>query len=723
MVVFCAPGREPVETSSNHPVAVGVRTAGNHRMHTTNDRVRDGTRADIEVELLAKQTKTVSGDEVELLLVDDTVHRNFYLVRTPEEGDTSIEPGSTLRGSRVLGVDPTTQGRITQKDCPDCDGTLREGQIIDAVQPVYREAASRFDLKQTFGIVDDTASLYPIGEEGRRDDWNPMDLEVSIRSPDYVCINCGQEFAARELRPSNHSETADSELLMENMASSHASPADASMGLAAGGAKDVNNFRDNIANGYTPQAEAISDEGLFYDYYFETGEGQDTNALFSPRYATAVSEHPLSGETEQYLSVGLDSTLSIDEFERPTLDLVVVLDVSGSMGNEFDSYYYDEQGNKRAADSGAETKMEAATQSLSALTRHLSSEDHLGIVLFNSNAHIAKPIRDVGSTDMATIRGHIRDIQSGGGTNLADGFEQAVDMLAEIEPDGDVEQRVVFMTDMMPNTGRTGASELVQLFEEAASDGIHTTFVGMGLDTNAELADHLSGIRGANQYFIHSAEEFEERLDDEFEYMVTPLVYDLDLDVKTEGFEIESVHGSPANNPNEGQLMHVGTLFPSAKEDEKARGGVVLVRLDQVRADGELELVASWTERDGTAYTEEVVVDLPDEEETYDHDGIRKAIVLTRYARQLRSWSEDVHNYGDMSDGVDDWNQQDMRGEHERTSVPLIVVNEYATAFERLQDYLEVEIEAVDDPKLQQEIDLLDTLTPEQSAVSGGIGE
>jgi len=77
-----------------------------------------------------------------------------------------------------------------------------------------------------------------------------------------------------------------------------------------------------------------------------------------------VSDHPISGKAERYLSVGLDSTLSVDEFERPRLDLVAVLDVSGSMDSPFDAYYYDEHGRKREAEDDAATKLDAATQSL-----------------------------------------------------------------------------------------------------------------------------------------------------------------------------------------------------------------------------------------------------------------------------------------------------------------------------------------------------------------------
>ena len=276
------------------------------------------------------------------------------------------------------------------------------------------------------------------------------------------------------------------------------------------------------------------------------------------------------------------------------------------------------------------TKLEAAIESLCALTEQLHAEDRLGVVLYDHRAHVAKPLRDVGSTDMSAIRRHIREITAGGSTNLADGFEAAVDMLVDETPQGDSEQRVVFMTDMMPNAGTTGEDALTELFAEAAVEGIHTTFVGMGLDANAELAETLSGIRGANHYFIHSAEEFKQRLGDEFDYMVTPLVYDLTLEVEADGYEIAAVHGSPTAEDATDRLMHVGTLFPSAKQEGEARGGVILVRLTQTSSDPDLELQASWTERNGGQHTERVSVTVPETTETYEHDGVRKAIVLAR---------------------------------------------------------------------------------------------
>jgi Ca-activated chloride channel family protein len=604
--------------------------------------------------------------------------------------------------------------------CPDCSGAIRDGCLADTVETAIATAARAAGVTQRFGVVDDQTTITPVGQDTAGvDDWQPMHGTETLSPPEYVCTDCGRHLSSYELQravddsDTTHGEPVTDQAPLESIEHSmdyNAAPAsNETLGMATGGAKDVGNFRENVEEGYTPQPEAISDEGLFYDYHFETGDRDATGseAAFSPRYATAASEHPLTGEREQFVSVGLDSTLSMAEFERPRLDLVAVLDVSGSMDSPFDAYYYDEHDRRHEVED-AGTKMEAAADALCALTEQLDDDDRLGVVLYNSRAHLAKPLRDVGRTNMDAIRRHIRDVQAGGGTNLEDGFEAAVDLLQDGRTDASVERRVVFMTDMMPNTGQTGETALTERFERAAEHGIHTTFVGMGLDENAELADALSGVRGANHYFVHSTEEFERRLGDEFDYMVTPLVYDLALELDAGAHDVAAVHGAPDADPDSGRLLDVGTLFPSAKSDGEARGGVVLVRLDDVDATEPLELEASWTERDGSEHAERVTIALPGETPYYGHDGIRKAVALSRYARELRAWARDVHHADDR--GVDDWISADQRGEHERESVALHVSSAHAARFADLRSYLEREQAAVGDETLQQERELLAAL-------------
>ncbi|WP_257301023.1 VWA domain-containing protein [Haloarchaeobius sp. FL176] len=693
-------------------------------MNATYSDLNEEERIDITVEFVSRRVLDSGGNRVCRLLVEDDTGSRFAIFVTPDKGFLGgLRTGGKYTFTGLLGSAPSGPVSRGTPDCPACGGPLRRGVVADAVDTAITDAVSPLGVEQLFAIIDEQTT---VSRAERRtdvvDDWQPMNVggksESAVTAPDYVCSDCGRTLDSRELHE-NQGEIVDS-VANESPAAAPSRAAPETVGLATGGAKDVENFRENIANGYTPQPESISTEGLFYDYYFETGERTESDALFAPRYAAAARENPLTGETDQFLSVGLDSTLALEDFQRPQLDIVTVLDVSGSMNSQFDSYYYDEHGRERETESGSETKLEAATEALCALTERLRDDDRLGVVLYNHRAHVAKPLRDVGSTDMDAIRGHIRDIAAGGSTNLADGFEAAVDMLVEDAETGepgyeeDVERRVVFMTDMMPNTGTTDESSLTQLFEDATTTGIHTTFVGMGIGANAEFADTLSGIRGANHYFVQSGEEFEQRLGDEFGYMVTPLVYDLELELVGEGHEIAAVHGSPSADKSSGQLMQVETLFPSAKEDGEARGGVVLVEVEQVGAEPEMELVASWTERDGSEHDETVTVELPTEPGEYDHTGIRKAIALARYAGELRDWTGDVHERANGSSGVDDWLLPDQRSKHERESIPLVVPAAYAERFSSLRDYLHEEMDALDDSTLQQELNLLETLCQKQ---------
>ena len=78
--------------------------------------------------------------------------------------------------------------------------------------------------------------------------------------------------------------------------------------------------------------------------------------LFCPLYSLAVSPDPLlaanaSGSggvpPEVHVAVGLDSGLNASDAARKPLNLVVLLDVSGSMGSSFDTYYYDQAGQQQ----------------------------------------------------------------------------------------------------------------------------------------------------------------------------------------------------------------------------------------------------------------------------------------------------------------------------------------------------------------------------------------
>jgi Ca-activated chloride channel family protein len=232
----------------------------------------------------------------------------------------------------------------------------------------------------------------------------------------------------------------------------------------------------------------------------------------------------------------------------------------------------------------------------------------------------------------------------------------------------------------------------------------------MGIDANEDLIDSLSSVRGANHYFVHSVSEFEQRLDDEFEYMVTPLVFDLSLKVESSAYEIAEVYGSPGEEVENGEVMNVTTLFPSPKEDGETRGGVVLLKLEKkgsAEGTGEIGLEAGWVERDGTEGNEVLQVSVP-EEPVFDNSGIRKAVLLARYGREMRDWIEMVRSGESRREGKDDWVGSGERERWEQESVPLTLPEGYEDRFDNIRSYIEAEMEGLEDDSLGQEVETVE---------------
>jgi Ca-activated chloride channel family protein len=492
--------------------------------------------------------------------------------------------------------------------------------------------------------------------------------------------------------------------------------AQSSVGLATGGAKDAANFRQNVEEGYLPLPTDVSYEGLFYDYYFETGDPGRCSTLFCPTAAPATTPDPLSGETERYVSVGLNSGL--DEFERPPLDLVVTMDVSGSMSAQFDEYYYDRFGNRQEIEreGEAKTKVEIAREVVASMTERLRPDDRFGMVVYESQSSVAKPLREVERTDMAAIRGHIRELEAGGGTRLSAGLDDAVELLAEVTDDdetGEREHRTIVLTDAMPNLGDTDDGGLQGRLESAAERDVHATFVGVGVDFNTELVDAITAVRGANYYSVHSERQFEERLNEEFRYMVTPLAYDLSVELRGESYEIEQVYGSSAAEDSTADLLRANTLFPSPTEDGRTRGGVILAKLASVGT-GPARLVATWENRDGSTGRSTARFAFPDGEATaYAGGGVRKAVLLTRYADLLKSWTVDQRERAGEpeTDGirVPDYPERRL-GEWERQSRDLAVSEAYRERFREFLAYFRRERQALGDDRLEQEVEVLERL-------------
>jgi Ca-activated chloride channel family protein len=609
--------------------------------HTYAD-VEEGVRHDVEVEFVTRRAVDVGDARVHRLVVADRTGAQFAVLVAPDRDVLSdLKTGETYRIEGLLGADPVPPAG--DRDCPDCGGDLRPGVAVDAADPAVARAAVRLDLTDRFGVVDGVSAVGEPSADGLVDGWRPMDGVDRPGPPARVCTDCGRGVEADEL---------DGPVRGRSEA-----PVD------AGTTPETVGFRERVANGLTPRPGDVRDARLFADH--RLGSGSADRDGVAPRHAAAASDHPLTGETERYLSVDLHAAR--ETVERPRLDLVVALDVSGSMDGRL----------------GGTTKLAAAKRAFRALTRRLHPADRLGVVLFDHRAHVARSLRGVESTDLAALRRHVDDLGTGGGTDLGGGVGAAVDRLADAGSDPAVERRAVVVT------GETVGPDLVERAADAAARGVHVTTVGLGVSDRVDGVAALSGVRGATHRTADTAAAAERLLGETFDYLVAPLAFDLTVDVDATGVEVTAVHGVPAAEAATGRLVDVGTLFPAPPDETYC--DYVLVGLTRTVGDPAVDLTSSWTERDGTTRTVRGTAAVPTTPEAFGDDAVRTAVALARYARELRDWARTVHD-----DAADD--------------VPLTVTDERAARFDRLRTYLAREAEAVGDDGLRREVDVLDRL-------------
>jgi len=493
------------------------------------------------------------------------------------------------------------------------------------------------------------------------------------------------------------------------------------IGLAVGGAKGISNFRQNIKSGYLPLPTDITCEGLYYDYYFDTGQTRACNKLYCPSYSYAVTRDPISNKTDYYLSVGLNSGMKESDFARKNLNLVIVMDMSGSMGEVFNSYYYDGAGNQVQLpwNERSTRKIEVAKDAVLSILDQLNGDDRFGIVLYDTDAYLLQGMTQVWRADMDEVGDRVSDIQPGDSTNLAAGMQLATDLLAEYADSDpyDYETRIIFITDAMPNTGETGAYSLLSMFKDNAANNIYTTFIGVGVDFNSQLIDYVTKTRGANYYSVHSPHECISTVEEEFDYMVTPLIFNLRLALESDDWKIEQVYGSPEADKATGELMKVNTLFPSKRVEGETKGGLILLKLRNTgHENGPVYLSTSYEDRDGRKDGSEAKIYLEAEQpEYFDNSGIRKGVLLARYTDLCQNWLIDEREHFNWSksweprisyeEGICIPNYQ--LGQWERTSLPLTVSSPYKPLFRDFSGYFSDEISEIGDNTLLQELQIL----------------
>eukprot|EP01084_Bolivina_argentea_P298818 514996_1 len=172
-------------------------------------------------------------------------------------------------------------------------------------------------------------------------------------------------------------------------------------------------------------------------------------------------------EYEYYLSVGLNSNIKKDEFKRKNLNLVIILDKSGSMNNKFRNYSNDTDSSSDSSDSDNEqdnngntnndTQMTIANNSVIALLKHLTDKDRFGLVTFDTSATIIQKLQFMNEINLIELKQNIISIKADGGTDFECGYNCSIELYKKLLDinNNEYENRIIVLTDAQPNVGTT----------------------------------------------------------------------------------------------------------------------------------------------------------------------------------------------------------------------------------------------------------------------------
>lgn len=186
------------------------------------------------------------------------------------------------------------------------------------------------------------------------------------------------------------------------------------------------------------------------------------------------------------LRVALQAPVVVREGQRTPVNLVVVMDRSGSMEGE-----------------KLHRAREAAVQAL----RQLGPDDIFSLVTYESDIQTVIPATKVRHLKDAESR--IYAITSAGNTALYGGVAQGASELRK-HLTGDYFHRVVLLSDGLANVGPQSPAELGRLGVALSKENISVSTVGLGDDYNEDLMTQLSSKSDGNTYYVRESAELPE---------------------------------------------------------------------------------------------------------------------------------------------------------------------------------------------------------------------
>ena len=265
-------------------------------------------------------------------------------------------------------------------------------------------------------------------------------------------------------------------------------------------------IREYVERGQTPPEGSVRIEEMinYFDYNYDLPSNLDQP--FRPN--VSIVPTPWNAET-QLMHIGIKGYEEVNA-EQPPLNLVFLIDVSGSMR--------------------ANNKLPLVKKSLGLLVNQMRPQDRISIVTYASGEEVI--LKAARGSEKEKILEKIEALSAGGSTSGEAGMQKAYELAERYYKRRGV-NRVIMATDGDFNVGISDPEELKKYVSEKRESGVYLSIFGYGRGNLKDnriqaLAQNGNGMAG----YIDSMREARKVFDDDFSGNLFPIANDVKIQVE-----------------------------------------------------------------------------------------------------------------------------------------------------------------------------------------------
>eukprot|EP01129_Flabellula_baltica_P001968 TRINITY_DN11853_c0_g1_i1.p1 TRINITY_DN11853_c0_g1~~TRINITY_DN11853_c0_g1_i1.p1 ORF type:complete len:607 (+),score=141.90 TRINITY_DN11853_c0_g1_i1:33-1853(+) len=249
---------------------------------------------------------------------------------------------------------------------------------------------------------------------------------------------------------------------------------------------------------------------------------------------------------------------------RSAVDLVAVVDVSGSMGEH----------------------LYLVKHTLSFMVTQLTERDRFCLVTFSGNTTIQWQLEYMGLEQKALVNDVIKSLCAGGGTCLSGGIFTGLDVVKDMKNEGKVTSVLLF-TDGEATSGIIGTNliDAVVKVEIPIEYSLYT--FGFGRSHNSELLQQLAANKNGVYYFISNGEQIAEAFSDCLGGLLSVTAQNIKMVISpVNGSTIEEIKTNFKYSPLDKNsfLINIGDI-----QSEEERDILVSVSLPESHSESQFE--------------------------------------------------------------------------------------------------------------------------------------